>query len=229
MPSLAFPFTLRRRNTAPVHPSNAPAFASPSSSRTPSTPASTTSRRPYTSRPQVPQFLLHQALAFNPQLRHGSYVEPSLLWDMRLPPDSHARLASAPRHRLPSAMLSQLATNPAVPVLRLVCNLFPHKSWTVEAYNPRGVTVGDLLYALHRSLRKRVTNEEWAQTPRAHQARVAEAFYARVRASADPGHEQRAGVRRIDWLLKSTQFVGLTPSTERGYTWTLTTKRVDSK
>ena len=87
--------------------------------------------------------------------------------------------------------------------------------------------MADVLDALYKTLRHRVTREEWASAPRAHQARIAESFYARVRASRDPKYEERAGVRRIDWLLKSAAFVGLTPSVERGYTWTLTTKRVE--
>ncbi|THG93426.1 hypothetical protein EW145_g8378 [Phellinidium pouzarii] len=160
----------------------------------------------------MPQFLIHYALAFNPQSAHSSYVEPMLFWDTRYPSD-YARFPGSHGHRLPAHVASQHATSPPVPIFRIVCGLFPHRAWSVEAHNSRGVTVGDVLSALHRALR--------------HRARVAEAYYARCRASADPAYEQRAGVRRIDWLLKSTGFVGLTPSVERGYTWSLTTKRAE--
>ncbi|KAI5116456.1 hypothetical protein M0805_005869 [Coniferiporia weirii] len=174
----------------------------------------------------MPQFLIHYALAFNPQSTHSSYVEPGLLWDVRYSPD-YARLASRAQ-RLPAHIAAQHATSPPVPFFRIACGLFPHsRAWNVEAHNARGVTVGDVLSALHRALRRRVSPAEWAAAPRAHQARVAEAFYARVRASADPAYEQRAGVRRVDWLLRSTGFVGLAPSVERGYTWTLTLRRAD--
>ncbi|KAH8105775.1 hypothetical protein DFH11DRAFT_1509818 [Phellopilus nigrolimitatus] len=179
----------------------------------------------------MPHFLLHYALAFNPQSTHSYHVAPSLLWDVRLPPE-HARLASSPHSRIPSSVLAQPATSPPVPILRIACGLLPHRAWAVEVHSsstrPGGaVSVGDVLAALHAELRHRVAPAEWRAAPRAHQARVAAAFYARVRAAADPAREQRAGVRRVDWLLSSTVFVGLTPSVERGYTWTLTTKRAD--
>lgn len=174
----------------------------------------------------MPQFLLHHALAFNPQSTHRYHIEPSLLWDVRYPAD-YARLASSRDRRLSPSITSQFATSPPVPIFRITCGIFPYREWTVEVRSARGVTVGDVLSALYRELRHRVTSAEWNGAPRSHQARVAEAFYARGRKAADPRYEQRAGVRRIDWLLKSTVFVGLTPSVERAYTWTLTTKRAE--
>ncbi|KAL5522976.1 hypothetical protein ACEPAF_1243 [Sanghuangporus sanghuang] len=174
----------------------------------------------------MPQFRLHYALAFDAQSPHRYHVEPALLWDLRYPPE-YARLASARDRRLSSSVTSQYATSPPVPIFRVTCGIFPYRNWTIEVHNSRGVTVGDVLNALYRELRHRVNSAEWNGAPRTHQARVAEAFYGRSRRSADPRHEQHAGVRRIDWLLKSTAFVGLTPSVERGYTWTLTTKRAD--
>ncbi|EJC99224.1 uncharacterized protein FOMMEDRAFT_148768 [Fomitiporia mediterranea MF3/22] len=174
----------------------------------------------------MPQFLLHHSLAFNPQSTHRYQVEPALLWDLRFPAD-YARLASMRDRRVPSSVAVQYATSPPVPIFRITCGIFPYREWTIEVRNSRGVTVGDVLNALYRELRHRVSNTEWTAAPRTHQARVAETFYTRCRRSADPRYEQRAGVRRIDWLLKSTVFVGLTPSVERAYTWTLTTKRAD--
>ena len=174
----------------------------------------------------MPQFLLHHALAFNAQSPHRYHVEPTLLWDLRYSPD-YARLSSAPDRRLSSSVKAQYATNPPVPIFRVTCGILPYRDWTIEVHNSRGVTVGDVLNALYRELRHRVNSAEWNGAPRPHQARVAETFYSRSRRSPDPRYEQRAGVRRVDWLLKSTVFVGLTPSVERGYTWQLTTKRAD--
>ena len=187
----------------------------------------------------MPQFLLHHALAFNPQRRHGYSIEPYLIWDVRYPPT----YASHDRYRLSSSMLNQPATNPPVPVFRIVCGLLPHRSWSVEVVPRHGrvVTVGDVLDALYSGLRHRVSGSEWAEASRSHQARVAEAFYSRARTtsymySRGKGEKERAyyeekeksaGVRRVDWLVRSTVFVGLTPSVERAYTWTLTLKRAE--
>lgn len=173
----------------------------------------------------MPQHLLHQALAFNPQDRHRYHVDPALLWDLKQGPE-YSRLATAPDRYISKRIRSQYATQPPVPVFRVTCGIFPHNGWEIEVRNPLGVTVEDVLIELYRGLRHRISNKEWEQTPRQHQARVAEAFYERTRHSRDPTYEHSQGVRRIDWLLRSTAFVGLTPSVEYPYTWTLTIKRV---
>lgn len=187
----------------------------------------------------MPQFLLHQALAFNPQSQHNYHVSPLLHWDIRLPPP-FGRLSGSPRHShtgLPPHVLAQPATNPPVPLFRITMGVLPAQ-WTIEVRNSRGVTVGDVLDNIYKGLRHRVSSSEWRSAPRSHQVRVGDAYYARCKmvfekygggrtGEKEKRYEERAGVRRVDWLVKSSCFVGLTPSVERGYTWTLTTKRVE--
>ncbi|TDL20820.1 hypothetical protein BD410DRAFT_725144 [Rickenella mellea] len=168
---------------------------------------------------------LHAVLSFSPQSRQKGRTSPPLIWDLRLPP-STARAASHTHHIVPPYYLSQPATSPPTPYIRIVSGVFPF-DWRIDVQNPYGVTVGDVLDGISRGLRRGVTQREWAQTSRTQKARVADAFYARTLQSADPRREHSQGVRRVDWLLKHTTFVGLTPSPEMPYTWTLTTKRAD--
>jgi len=170
-----------------------------------------------------PQILMHGALAFSPQSRQAYQTVPEIHWDIRASPQ-HAR-SSASGHHLPSSLRAAFATRPALPALCITCGLFPSADWTIVVQNPSGVTVDDILTQLYQTMRKRISGKEWARLGKSQQAVVAEAFHRRTRASSDPNYEHTQGVRRIDWLLSSTQFVGLTPSPEAPLTWTLTTKR----
>ncbi len=181
------------------------------------------SRHHRNSQQQQPQILMHGALAFAPQNRQSYHTVPEIHWDIRASP-SHARSA-ADGHHLPSALRRAFATRPALPALYITCGLFPSADWGVVVQNPSGVTVDDVLTQLYQTMRKRISGKEWARLGKQQQAVVADAFHRRTRASPDPNYEHTQGVRRIDWLISSTQFVGLTPSTEAPLTWTLTTKR----
>lgn len=172
------------------------------------------------------QILLNNVLSFNPQSRHSTHVHPYLYWDLRNPAES-ARSADT-GHKISPRVRAHFATNPPVKVFRITCGLFPSSSWNIDISNPHGVTVDDVLRGLHQGLRRRISSSEWARIPRQNQSRVAEAFYDRQRHSSDPQYEHSSGVRRIDWLLKHSSFVGLSPSVEQPYTWTLTTRRINS-
>lgn len=166
---------------------------------------------------------MHGALAFAPQNRQTYHTVPEINWDIRTSP-GHARNASD-GHHLPSALRRAFATRPALPAIRITCGLFPSSEWAIVVQNPSGVTVDDVLTTLFQTMRKRISSKEWARLGERQRAMVADAFHRRTRASSDPNYEHGQGVRRIDWLLSSTQFVGLTPSPEAPLTWTLTTKR----
>ena len=167
--------------------------------------------------------LLHHVLSFSAQNVNACYVLPRLRWDLKHPP-VFAQFATDPIQRIPSNILDSFATSPPVSLFTIECGLFPSLDWLIEVEKPDGVTVKDVLSGLYKSLRRRITPNEYALVPETQRKRIADSFYRRVRESPDPSHEQGRGVRRVDWLLKHTVFVGLTPSPEGPLTWTLTTK-----
>ncbi|TDL22711.1 hypothetical protein BD410DRAFT_722311 [Rickenella mellea] len=166
---------------------------------------------------------LHALLSFSPTSQQNSRTLPPLIWDLKHPPAT-ARPASDPRHHVSPRLFAQHATSPPTQFFRITSGLFPY-SWHIDIQNPHGVTVGDVLEGIFKFLRRGVDKYEFANASRTQSARVAESFYARVQRSHDPRYEQSQGVRRIDWLLKHTMFVGLTPSLDAPHTWTLTMKR----
>ncbi|KAJ7104420.1 ectomycorrhiza-regulated small secreted protein [Mycena belliarum] len=132
----------------------------------------------------------------------------ALLWDLREPPAS-ARHASAPSP-LSEFELSQHATNPPVACLRVTCGIFPEDSWVAEAWNGLGVTVRDVLDAIHTTVYTQITYPEWYKLCPKQQHRVNLVFDARWRRSADPARAREMGVLRADCLLRHVSFAGMT-------------------
>lgn len=75
------------------------------------------------------------------------------------------------------------------------------------------VTVDDVLEAIYRTLRANVTHEEYAALPTERDIHsVASAYeerYRRVRGEREYQEEKRRGVRRVDYLMGRTTFMGL--------------------
>lgn len=168
--------------------------------------------------------ITHSSIAFTPENASAdNEVHPEILWDMRVSP-SHAVLASTAQ-LIPSDILTAAATSPPLRVFKITSGLFHSKNWDIEVHNQYGVTISDILNGMYHSLRHRITKKEWAGLSHQQQAFTADAFYLRARSHPYPQHEHAQGVRRIDWLLGNTTFVGLTPIDEAPYNWRLTTKR----
>ncbi|KLO11648.1 hypothetical protein SCHPADRAFT_830737 [Schizopora paradoxa] len=170
-----------------------------------------------------PTFKLHHALATPSASLLTSSVHPEILWDMRFSPQ-HSIL-KATQTTIPDHVLRAYATTPPVAFLRITSGLFGSHTWNVDVHNSRGVTVRDVLAELYKSLRKRVEWAEWNGRGHSQQVYMADAFHKRIKLSADPTRERSKGVRRIDWMLQNTVFVGLQRSYEDPFTWTLVTKR----
>ncbi|EIW78469.1 hypothetical protein CONPUDRAFT_83860 [Coniophora puteana RWD-64-598 SS2] len=178
-------------------------------------------------------------LAFTPDTHKFSALQLhtpcAISWDVRDPPrkaevvldatpssssstsassSSSSSTSSGPRS-LTNAELSQHATHPPVRALRLTCGLLA-PDWLVVATASSscdGVTVGDVLMAIHDALVQRVGQREWKQLMPKASKRIARVFYARC--GSAPGEVEQAreyfgGVKRVDWLLNATAFAGLT-------------------
>ncbi|KAG5642359.1 hypothetical protein DXG03_002956 [Asterophora parasitica] len=104
--------------------------------------------------------------------------------------------------------------------------------WAMEAHNPHGVTVLDVLTALYTGLQTPLTHDEWDALSAKQQKRVSAAFDARWRlAGSEPGAEEVGeevrgrGVVRADCLLHHTLFAGLTVSLVELKSCVLTVRR----
>ncbi|KAG0691555.1 hypothetical protein DFH29DRAFT_977772 [Suillus ampliporus] len=143
------------------------------------------------------------------------YAPVPLQWDVRYHPAYSAQVADVP---LLSSHLSQFATNPPLPKLHLVCDLLSPE-WDIVARNPTGVTVQDVLEAIHGTLHRLLQMHEWEGMSLKQRCRIEEIHRARCSASKNPERTRLAGVRRADCLLSTTMFAGLTSLVKRREQW----------
>ncbi|KAK0443311.1 hypothetical protein EV421DRAFT_1948130 [Armillaria borealis] len=96
----------------------------------------------------------------------------------------------------------ELATSPYLPAnMILISNYLP---WRIHI-SPS--SVGDLVVALYTALRTRVTDKEMKAVGGKY---VMKSFAKRVEGAGE--EESKKGVRRVDFLLGSTRFVGIEPT-----------------
>ncbi|KIJ61576.1 hypothetical protein HYDPIDRAFT_56699, partial [Hydnomerulius pinastri MD-312] len=128
-----------------------------------------------------------------------------LLWDVRYAPCRSARVSG---EAISPSQLAQTVTIPAVTSLHVTSDLLsPH--WVIAAYNPTGVTVDDILSAIHAELYAPLTILEWDYMSLKQRARIESVFYARCQASHNFERTRNGGVRRMDYLINTTTFAGL--------------------
>lgn len=136
-------------------------------------------------------------------------------WDIRYIPLHCARVAG---HIASAHHLTQLATQPGTPTIRVISDLLS-EDWVITAHNPNGVTVEDVLSAIHRGLQVPLTQHEWEYMSSTNRDRIVATFYERCEASRDFDRTRHGGVRRIDCLLHTTVFAGLSSLMLRGNQW----------
>ncbi|KAJ3807366.1 hypothetical protein EV368DRAFT_16738, partial [Lentinula lateritia] len=145
---------------------------------------------------------------------------------------THETASSTPRstkdgEAVPAHVLAEPATDPpTLGKLVLKSDRFP---WEVivtagcagaPSVNSRPfVTNNDVLHALHRTLHAHILHSEWDTlgSDRSRQRRVSRAYQRpsltagrRVSGGAEgEGREEQEGVRRVDWLMGRTRFMGI--------------------
>ena len=136
-------------------------------------------------------------------------------WDVRHAPHHAARVDG---QVITSYHLTQLAIHPDVTTLRVISDLLLG-DWVITAHNPSGVTVEDVLVAIHRGLHVPLTQPQWDCMAPANRELIEATFYARCGASRDFDRTRYGGVRRIDCLLHTTVFAGLSSLILRNNRW----------
>jgi hypothetical protein len=159
----------------------------------------------------VSEIRLHHLLRYNGNVGN-EYPSCPLVWDIRSSPTSSKRLTltSGPL-RLPTLTpldLSRHATNPPFSSVNIICGIFP-RPWPIKARNSWGVSMLDVLNAIHRIAVTRITESEWTLLdPKQRDNSVIE-FQKRCKLSTDPEFEISKGVRRMDCLCEYSMFAGM--------------------
>jgi len=126
---------------------------------------------------------------------------------------------------LSSYDLEQPTTNPQMTRVRVVCDGMPQ--WPVDlqvigtTLSPHRrrraalpyLTLEDVVRAVHTSLHRKISHEEWGRLSALQETEVARAYTRRFKSSGSEWAErqqQAEGVKRIDFLLKNTWFKGFT-------------------
>ncbi|KAG2156961.1 uncharacterized protein EDB93DRAFT_1045554, partial [Suillus bovinus] len=120
--------------------------------------------------------------------------------------------------------LAEPATNPPIPILSLQNDLLPWRC-EIRASTCDYVTVEDVLTQLYRFLRIPGTRDEFKAAPSQRVRDVISEMYRNrcLRASTAEAYaeEQRKGLKRVDFLMGRTTFMGLSSTKLGPDTWVL--------
>ncbi|KAI0261266.1 hypothetical protein BC834DRAFT_897011 [Gloeopeniophorella convolvens] len=170
---------------------------------------------------ELPQPQLHNLLngEIISQHLHINLVSPDLVFRRRTGPNADQLVT------LRGYELEQPATSPQMTRVRVVCDAIPQ--WPVDlqvvgtTLTPHRrrraslpfLTLEDIVHAVHASLHRKISHEEWGRLTIEQETEVARAYTRRFKASGNARTEreqQAEGVKRIDFLLKNTWFKGFT-------------------
>lgn len=114
--------------------------------------------------------------------------------------------------------LNQPATNPPITKMRITHDAIPQ--WPIDiklqydelqvTVMPPPITLGDVLYMTHSSMRRQISHQDWAKLSDSRHDAVARAYtrrYRRVPSFAEV--EASQGVKRVDYLEERFLFKGL--------------------
>jgi hypothetical protein len=144
----------------------------------------------------------------------------AVTWDLMDNPSMITR-----NHRsVSSRTFCEPATNPP---LRFITITMPYLPWTIKVHASNGsyITLEDVLEAIYQSLRTNITTSEFNSfSSENDQRRAAGAYqqrYRRQRSTRVYEEEKRGGMRRVDFLMGRTRFLGISNSGRRPDEWQL--------
>lgn len=175
---------------------------------------------PFLYGPQQPQFLIHPLL-------NGEAFRPDFGLDLSCPTFRPLRyMGPGQTAVLGLAEMRETATYPAVTRMRITSDAIPQ--WPIELeYTPYDVhgehlslpsmdgtippiTLGDVLFAIHRSLHTQISHLDWGRLTMSEEIAIARAYTRRCRSIPSVAQlEASQGVKRVDFLLDRFMFRGL--------------------
>ncbi|KAL4064708.1 hypothetical protein V8B97DRAFT_1987251 [Scleroderma yunnanense] len=169
-------------------------------------------------------------------LLNGEMPPTNFLFDMSLPTFMPIRfIGPGPGQSIVICEeLSQPATNPPITRMRITHDAIPQ--WPIDiklqydeiqmAAMPPPITLGDVLYMIHFSMRRQISHHDWAKLSDSQHDAIALAYtrrYRRVSSFAEV--EASQGVKRIDYLEDRFIFKGLIRMNDEDgfFHWKMTT------
>ncbi|KAG8700333.1 hypothetical protein FRC09_006018 [Ceratobasidium sp. 395] len=170
----------------------------------PSPGGSSTFKSPHPGQPQLHSLLKAQSILRTPESPAGLRLQ----WDVRDAPKEAVVLnGHEPEHLYEHPASVTYATNPPVPFMLIACN--DALPWLVPVHaqsGAAGVTVGDILSAIHSVLYTQVEESMlWLLPTDDDRTRLYHAYRERVSRNGD----DRRGILAVDWLGDKTLFVCL--------------------
>jgi hypothetical protein len=149
-----------------------------------------------------------------------TFNDTPVTYDLRLYPLTLS-FREVPRNIVPSD-LTRFACEPPLPYMRLYHQRLP---WYIDVHasNPTGVNLGDLLMSIWTTLRWQIQKSDFwnDELSDADRDKVTRAWSTRCHGDI---MEQRAGLRRVDFLRRHVLFEGLVKG--RNGMWEMKTKKV---
>jgi len=163
-----------------------------------------------------PQAVNNRAASIHVLLAPAHMVQqPHVLYDVRYKSDKCYMTSNPQAVKLPDEFADSPATNPPVNKLRLVSRDIP---WRITASNAKGVTVRDILDAIHNELHTPLTEGEWWIAQEEERDRALAAYQDNCSDEVPEGMKRKLeeGVKRVDWLGKKTMLMSIsrTPADE---------------
>ncbi|KAF8811420.1 hypothetical protein BYT27DRAFT_7208559 [Phlegmacium glaucopus] len=148
-------------------------------------------------------------------------LKPQITYDLMEHPST---IMTRNNYSLSPRTFREPATTPPLPFLTITSI---HLPWTIKVYASNGsyVTLEDVFDCMYRSLRTNITSGEFKMFPRPEDQRRAtrayEQRYRRLRNNRAYDEEKRGGMKRVDFLMGRTKFLGISNSSRRPDEWQL--------
>ena len=217
--TVRFKYDMNEYRSPPATPALTSASSIPSSSG-PITPPQT-SHAPYYLISSVPDFTTKPSHYVVLPRAHPLLESAAFFWDLKEKPST----IFVNNYKISSRLLVEQATNPPLPALSITSSLLPSR-WTIHvpASNESYVTLEDLFDAIYHSLRINIATNEFISLHQTDQTRATRAYeqrYRRFRDITAHDHEQRGGMKRVDFLMGRTRFQSISNTGRRAHEWRL--------
>jgi len=175
---------------------------------------------PFLYTPQTPEFMIHPLL-------NGESPRPDFAFDLSSPTFRPVRyIGPGQPVAISLAEMREPATHPPITRMRIICDYIPQ--WPIELeytpYDVHGehlsmpsingaippVSLGDVLFAIHRALHQQITHLDWGRLTLSEEIAIARAYTRRCRSIPSVAQlEASQGVKKVDFLLDRFIFRGL--------------------